>query len=83
MDGGPAAGTVVGLLLHPEATIDSSGPDIRIGIGQKTVKVHATVPIDVEAAVWWPDMGVEMPTKRLLARWPTGTSTASLTLSIE
>ena len=83
VDGGPAAGTVVGLLLHPEATIDASGPDIRIALGQKTVTVHATVPLDIEAAVWWPDMGVELPTKRLLARWPTGTSAASLTLSIE
>jgi glycosyltransferase involved in cell wall biosynthesis len=83
VEGSIAGGVVVGLLLHPHAAATASGEGIGVRLGSIKVSLHATVPLEIEPAVWWPDLGVDLPTQRILARWPAGCVAASLTLSIE
>lgn len=82
LKGGFAAGVVVGLLLHPDAVATVSGADIHVILGSTTVCVRGTVPFAIEPATWWPNMGSEIPTQRILARWPSGCEAATLTLSM-
>jgi len=83
IDGGVVSDAVVGLLLHPDAKATATGSDVRIAIGTHSVILRGTVPFEIESAVWWPDLGTELPTTRLVAHWPGGCATASFTLIIE
>jgi hypothetical protein len=42
----------------------------------------STLPIGVEGAVWWPDMGCEKPTTRLRIRLQTGVSEVATELRV-
>jgi hypothetical protein len=45
--------------------------------------LRASIPFEIEPAVWWPDLGKEVPTTRLVAHWPPDVTTASFTLLVE
>jgi len=83
VEGALASDVAVGLLLHPDANPSASGADIRIAFGDCSVMLRASVPFAIEPAVWWPDLGNEVPTTRLVAHWPSGVTTASFTLLVE
>ena len=83
VEGALTSDVVVGLLLHPDASPSVSGAGIRITLGDCSVMLHASVPFEIEPAVWWPDLGKEVPTTRLVAHWPAGVTTASFTLLVE
>lgn len=83
VEGAPVSDVAVGLLLHPDASPSVSGAGIRIAFGDCSVMLRASVPFAIEPAIWWPDLGKEVPTTRLVARWPDGVTTASFTLFVE
>lgn len=69
-------------LLHPAITVE------RLGDGGLLLKGHrahatarATLPLQVEEAVWWPDIGHEHTTRRIVVVVPPGTTAATLTLA--
>lgn len=62
----------IGFLLHPEARVDVSGVVARITRGAAEIEMTCSAPIDMEDAVWWPDMGCEIATRRLRVRLAAG-----------
>ena len=55
----------LGFLLHPEAVVGRAGDRLLIVRGRARVEMRCDATITVEDAVWWPDMGVERPTRRV------------------
>lgn len=60
----------LGLLLHPDVVPSIEGEGATLQIGDARLIVTANGPLAIEEAVWWPDMGVEVPTRRLRLTWP-------------
>ncbi len=67
IDAGAGQAATVGYLLHPEVVVEIL-PDggFVLSRGEARIAFATSLPARVEPAVWWPDMGVELPTKRLL-----------------
>jgi hypothetical protein len=55
----------IGVLLHPEVQVEVSGSAALLRRGCSRIGISSTRPIQVEGAVWWPDMGCEQQTRRL------------------
>lgn len=72
----------VSLLLHPEVAVDQLATGkIRLTCGKTEALVSGSLDVRAEPATWWPDMGVERPTLRLIMDWPRGTRESVLELS--
>jgi uncharacterized heparinase superfamily protein len=63
----------ISFLLHPDVEVVqwSEGVVLRLPNGTE-VRMSSSVPLKVEAAVWWPDMGFELETKRIAAETQSG-----------
>jgi uncharacterized heparinase superfamily protein len=75
IDGNPTAPARVGLLLAPQIRpeiVVSEG--VRLRGERASALLTASAPFAIEDAVWWPDMGVEVPTKRLVIALRPGES---------
>ena len=56
----------VGLLLHPDCEIERLAPErLRIRQPPAVVEIRADAAIAIEDAVWYPDLYLELPTRRL------------------
>jgi uncharacterized heparinase superfamily protein len=75
----PVSGT---LLLHPACHAIDDGGALVVTRAPARLRIDASVPFSVEPAVWWLDMGVEQPTKRIVFRWPHGTSEVRTRIAI-
>lgn len=64
-DAPPGRPARLGFLLHPEAEVTRAGDGLLIARGRARVEMRCDVAMTVEGAVWWPDMGVERPTRRV------------------
>lgn len=53
------------LLLHPEARVELDGSIAKVSTGNAAIQIESDAAITIEDAVWWPDMGLELATKRL------------------
>lgn len=56
----------IGFLLHPEVSVEIEGQRALLRRNGARVEMTATAPIACEPAVWWPDMGTEFATRRLI-----------------
>lgn len=74
LEGRPDRRATIGFLLHPECRIEVTGTNARIVRGATQIQMTSTLPIRVEVAVWWPDMGCERATKRLRVSLEAGIS---------
>lgn len=71
-----------GMLLAPDAAAERiSTGKVRITCGRATAVIAGSFDIVIEPAVWWPDMGIEIPTARLVMEWPRSAVAASLTFA--
>ncbi len=62
----PGRRAAIGLLLHPDCEIERSAPDrLRIRRSPVVVEIRADAPIAIEEAVWYPDLFLERPSRRL------------------
>lgn len=62
----PGQGASIGFLLHPDCEVERLAPErLRIRHPPAVVEIRADAPIAVEEAVWYPDLYVEVPTRRL------------------
>jgi uncharacterized heparinase superfamily protein len=71
----------ISLLLHPDVAprLLASGK-WRLTCGKAKALVSGSGALRIEAAAWWPDMGIEYPTQRLIMDWPAGTRESRIAL---
>lgn len=59
------------MLLHPFAAVQQVNTGkLRLICGSAAARITSALPIAVEPAVWWPDMGQEVETLRLVVALP-------------
>lgn len=73
----------IGFLLHPAVEVSVSGSEARLSRGDALVTVTADRAIEVEQAVWWPDMGCEQPARRLRIRLGRGPCRSVVALRLD
>jgi uncharacterized heparinase superfamily protein len=67
LEGGGAAGARASLLFSPKADVDLVEPSkARVRCGSAEILITASTRLAFEPAVWWPDMGIEHGTQRLV-----------------
>ena len=74
-------GATAGILLHPDVQIARRGDAIILSSGGVEIALTATRALSIEAAVWWPDMGVEIATRRITADLPAEVQTVGQKVS--
>jgi uncharacterized heparinase superfamily protein len=79
----PNRRATIGFLVHPEVRIDRLGEAMTLSGGQKRVSVRSTAKIVAEDAVWHPDLGYELATKRLRVTWGGGSGEVVTAFEIE
>jgi uncharacterized heparinase superfamily protein len=72
LEGTASCAARLGFLLHPEVTITKSANEVNFARGDARVVVRSSHPFRIEDAVWWPDMGKELRTHRLVINVPPG-----------
>lgn len=66
IEGGTDRAVSLGFLLHPDVTCTKAGEALSLSAGPVRIRVSASVPLQVVPAVWWPDMGEERATHRIV-----------------
>jgi uncharacterized heparinase superfamily protein len=74
---------VVSLLLHPACAVRKEDETTWLTVGDVRIAVTASLPIQIEPAAWWPDMGYEVATMRLRVRLGGGARTLSMRLQVQ
>lgn len=82
IEGRPNRACSIGFLLHPDARVEAFGNKAQIKRGDSDIEMTSTLPILIEDAVWWPDMGDERPTHRLRIWVDRGVSEATTILRV-
>ncbi len=82
IEGGTARAGRIGLLLHPDVNVSGGADRLQLARGAARVIVTSSRALIVEPAVWWPDMGVERPTQRLVIGLLPGAPEVTTTLRI-
>jgi uncharacterized heparinase superfamily protein len=70
--GGPQAARVQ-FLLHPDCAVIQNADAVVITRARAQLRLTCTHRVRIEDAVWWPDMGLEQKTHRLVADLAPGT----------
>jgi uncharacterized heparinase superfamily protein len=73
----------IGFLLHPGTEVVVEGRSARLLQGSSVINVTSSEPLEIEPAVWWPDMGVERKTSRLVLRLTPPAHNATIELRFE
>jgi len=69
IEGATDRGGQISFLLHPDVTTDRvSDHSIRLLRGDTQALLTCSASVAVEPAVWWPDLGAEIATSRLVVR---------------
>ena len=71
---GPPRLARIGFLLHPDIEVVSEDGGASLTRGATRARFQSSLDFACEDALWWPDMGSERPTKRLLLIVPAGAS---------
>ncbi|MEO6216942.1 MAG: alginate lyase family protein [Sphingomonas sp.] len=70
----------VTMLLHPECSVEVDHCKALIRRGKANIAVTASRPLTIEPAMWWPDMGREIATRRLVLTLGSNCLVSSLEL---
>lgn len=65
-------GGAISFLLHPEVVATIENGRCVLECGGKQISFTSSLPATKEPAVWWPDMGTECATTRLVIKLPPG-----------
>ncbi|MGO9483958.1 MAG: heparinase II/III family protein [Rhodomicrobium sp.] len=68
IEGTPDRAASIGFLLHPDARATVEGNTATVQHGAGVIGMACSAPIGIEPAVWWPCMGLERTTSRLIVR---------------
>jgi len=83
IEGRPRVGATIGVLLHPDVAVSAVAGGFGLAAGG--VRITLTVAggtVAVEPAAWWPDMGVEEPTRRIRIRVEPGRAEVISTFTV-
>lgn len=72
----------IGLLIHPDCTINLTGKTAAIACGRHNILISADFDWIAEPAVYWPDMGVEVQAQRLRLTLPPSCRESSIAIQI-
>lgn len=70
----------IGFLLHPACSAVHEGGAIRVMRGTAGIRISSDRNLAIADAVWWPDMGVEQATHRVVISVPQGETSVRCTL---
>ncbi|MGO9986535.1 MAG: heparinase II/III family protein [Rhodomicrobium sp.] len=68
VEGNAGRAARIGFLLHPSVEASFEGRTATLRHGPAVIRVTSSAAMEIEPAVWWPDMGVELKTSRLVLR---------------
>lgn len=68
IEGTPNRPARIGFLLHPDAEATLAGTTATVRHGAGVIEMTCDAPMEIEPAVWWPCMGLERATSRLVMR---------------
>ncbi len=83
IDGGRGQLAVSRLLLHPGVRVVPVDGGVRLTLGRRALVVRASAPVRVENAVWWPDFGEELPTRRLVVDLGPAPCAGTVTITLD
>lgn len=83
IEGKPDRLATIGFLLHPDVTVTADGAALRLAIAARTIRYESGAPMAVVDAIWWPDMGAEIATKRILVSVEPGVREVITIFTIE
>jgi uncharacterized heparinase superfamily protein len=66
------------LLFHPDCSVELHGDTAIVARGGVALGIRGSAPLTVEDALWWPDMGLEVATKRICLTLPADCFEAKL-----
>ncbi len=72
----------ISLLLHPEVKVAKTPEGFELQREGVRIALAATFTLDAIASVWWPDMGRELATLRMVGYMPRGESEGCLSLRV-
>jgi uncharacterized heparinase superfamily protein len=72
VEGGDHVGASIGFLLHPDVVVTAEDAVVVLACDHAKAIVRCSRRISVVDAVYWPDMGCELPTRRLVVRFEPG-----------
>ena len=81
IEGNPQVQAVITFLLDPAARVTATPAGVIIEQPNATTSVSSSLPIAIERALWWPDMGHEHATQRLRIPIPAGTASVKTRLT--
>ncbi len=61
----PLPGAAISFLLAPEVEVVADQGGVRLVTSAATCRIATDGELTIEAALWWPDMGIERPTRRI------------------
>ncbi|MEM6415356.1 MAG: alginate lyase family protein [Pseudomonadota bacterium] len=70
-------------LLHPDVRVEALEGGVRLHTEKAVIAVRSEQEIEVVPAVWWPDMGREETTTRLVSSLPPGEAVLRTSLVLE
>ena len=83
LEGETRRAAAIGFLLHPQCQVSLTGGTATIARGRVRIAVSSTGCIRIEPAVWWPDLGLELATHRLVIDMQPGLRTLDTRLVAE
>lgn len=72
----------ISLLLHPEVKVAKTPEGFELQREGVRIALAATFALDAIASVWWPDMGCELATLRMVGYMPHGESEGRVSLKV-
>lgn len=72
VEGGFNGSATIKFLLHPDFSIDINGNTAQLKCDTTRLTLESSAAMRSEQALWWPDMGHEMATNRLVVSLPAG-----------
>jgi uncharacterized heparinase superfamily protein len=83
LEGAPTTAAHIGFLLHPDVAVTVEDRAATLTCREARARICCNKPMAIEYAVWWPDMGRELATRRLLIRYEPGDPEIETRLEIQ
>ncbi|SEF02872.1 Glycosyltransferase involved in cell wall bisynthesis [Rhizobiales bacterium GAS188] len=83
IEGDATRSASIGFLLHPNVKVETEGPVTRLQRENATLTLTCSRPLALEEAVWWPDMGCEIATRRLVSSLAAGERDVISTIEVQ
>lgn len=82
LDGRGAHAASIGILLHPECAVTIADGAALVTRGKAQLRISSSRDLCLKDAVWWPDIGEEIATRRLVSRLAPGERSARTRIEV-